>query len=67
MVIERTKDGIFIKTTATVNMKVVQHIIDYYNAVEINSRAKGSKEEAAALADEVDKKWWTANKHRFIK
>ena len=67
MVVERTEQGILIKTTVPVNMKAVQKIIDYYTVLEINARAKGTEEEAAALADEVDKKWWAENKHRFLK
>ena len=67
MVIERTEQGILIKTTAPVNMKALQKIIDYFNVLEITSRAQGKEEEAAALADEIDKKWWTENKHRFLK
>lgn len=67
MIIERTSEGILIKTTASINMKAVQKIIDYFNVLEIVSQAKGTEEQAAALADEVDKKWWTANKRRFIK
>jgi len=66
MVIERTEQGILIKTTAPVNMKAVQKIIDYFNVLEITSRAKGTEEQAAELADEVDKKWWAENKHRFL-
>ncbi len=67
MVIERTDQGILIKTTAPVNMKAVQKIIDYFTVLEITSRAKGTEEEAAAMADEVDKNWWAENKHRFLK
>ncbi|MDR3695530.1 hypothetical protein [Mucilaginibacter sp.] len=67
MVIERTSDGILIKTTAPVNMKAVQKIIDYFNVLEITSRGQGTEEQAAALADEVNKKWWAENKGRFIK
>jgi hypothetical protein len=47
-------------------MKAVQKIIDYFNVLEITSRAKGTEEQAAELANEVDKKWWTDNKHRFM-
>ena len=67
MVIERTSEGILIKTTASINMKAVQKIIDYFNVLEIVSQAQGTEEQAAELANEVNKKWWAANKHRFIK
>ncbi len=67
MVVERTEQGILIKTTAPVNMRALQKIIDYFNLLEITSRAQGTEEEAAVLADEIDKKWWAENKHRFLK
>jgi len=67
MVIEQTEQGILIKTTAPVNMKAVQKIIDYFTVLEITSRSQGTEEQAAQLADEVDKKWWQENKGRFLK
>jgi hypothetical protein len=67
MVIEQTEQGILIKTTAPVNMKAVQKIIDYFTVLEITSRSKGTEKQAARLADEVDKKWWQENKGRFLK
>jgi hypothetical protein len=66
MIIEQTGEGILIKTTAPVNMKAVQKIIDYFTVLEIASRSKGTEEQAAKLADEVDTKWWQENKHRFL-
>ncbi len=67
MIIEQTEQGILIKTTAPVNMKAVQKIIDYFTVLEITSRSKGTEEQAAQLSDEVDKKWWQENKGRFLK
>ena len=67
MVIERTDKGILIKTTAEVNLKTLQRIIDYCNALEISSRAQGTQEQADELARESQKGWWKENKHRFIK
>ncbi|MDB4904274.1 MAG: hypothetical protein JWQ63_3555 [Mucilaginibacter sp.] len=67
MVIERTDEGILIKTTAEINLKVLQRIIDYCNALEISARAQGTQEQADELASDVNKKWWDENKHRFIK
>ena len=67
MVIERTDKGILIKTTAEVNLKTLQRIIDYCNALEISSGAQGTQELADELARESQKGWWKENKHRFIK
>ena len=67
MVIERTDEGILIKTTAPLNMKAVQKFIDYCKVMEITSRAHGTDEQAAELAREANIKWWSDNKHRFLK
>ena len=67
MVIERDNENIIIKASKSINMASVQKLIDYINVLEIASQKQGTEEEAAKLADEVDKKWWQENKHRFLK
>lgn len=67
MVIEQTKEGLLIKTTAPYDIKAVQRIIDYFNVLEVVSEAKGTQEQADELASEVNKKWWAENKSKFIK
>jgi len=67
MVVERTDQGILIKTDAAVNVKMVQQIIDYCTALEINARAQGTQDDAEELAREVNINWWSENKHRFVK
>jgi hypothetical protein len=67
MVIEQTEQGILIKTTLQVNMKVVQKIADYFDVLEIVSRAQGTEDQAAELAKESNESWLKENSHRFIK
>jgi len=67
MVVERTAQGILIKTDAPVNLKMVQQIIDYCTALEINARTQATQEEVDELARESNKNWWLENKHRFLK
>lgn len=67
MVITRDNQNIIIKPNENVNMVAVQKLIDYINVLEISSQKQGTLEEAAELAEEVDKKWWQENKRRFIK
>ena len=47
-------------------MEAVQKLIDYINVLEITSQNQGTEEQAAALAKEIDKNWWSENKHRFL-
>lgn len=67
MVIERTEQGILIKTTVAMNTKDVQKIIDYFTLKELISKNEGTEEQAAELAREAEKSWWEANKHQFVK
>ncbi|HWZ02881.1 MAG TPA: hypothetical protein VNX40_04665 [Mucilaginibacter sp.] len=68
MIIERDNDNIVIRLNAKlISLEEVQKFADYFRVLESNSLNKGTEEEAAALADEVDKKWWTKNKSRFLK
>jgi hypothetical protein len=55
VVIERTEEGILIKTAAAVNLRALQRMIDYCNALEISSRAQGTQEQADELAKESQK------------
>jgi hypothetical protein len=66
MVIEQTKEGLLIKTTAPYDIKTVQRIIDYMTVLEITAQAQGTQEQADELASEVNKKWWAENKNKFI-
>ena len=67
MIITRDNENIIIKPNEAINMAAVQQLIDYINVLEIASEKQGSEADAAALADEVDKKWWAENKRRFLK
>jgi predicted trehalose synthase len=65
MTIEQTDQGILIKTTAPVNTRDVQKIIDYFALKELSSKNQGTQEQADELAREAETEWWEANKHRF--
>lgn len=67
MTVERVNNEILIRLPASFEMKKVQAIIEYFRMLEIARKNRGSEEEAAEIAQEVDKKWWTANKQRFLK
>ena len=66
MVITRQDRNIIIQTNDSINMEAVQKLIDYINVLEITSQNQGTEEQAAALAKEIDKNWWSENKHRFL-
>jgi len=68
MVIERENENVIIKVNSSlIGMEELQKTIDYLRILESNAQNKGTQEEADALAREINKGWWTENKHRFIK
>lgn len=50
-----------------IGLEQVQKVAAYLRILEGNAQNQGTDEQAAALADEVDKSWWNENKHRFLK
>ncbi|GAB2565165.1 hypothetical protein [Spirosoma areae] len=66
MVITRQDKNILIQTNGSINMEAVQRLIDYINVLEITSQNQGTAEQAAELARDVNKKWWSENKSRFL-
>lgn len=66
MVIERQNEKIIIEPLSSINMNAVQKVIDYINALEIVSQNKGTEEQAAELAREVNRDWWQKNRSRFV-
>ncbi len=66
MVITRQDKNILIQTNGSINMEAVQRLIDYINILEITSQNQGTEEQAAELARDVNKKWWSENKSRFL-
>lgn len=67
MVITRDNNKIIIQAVSSINMDAVQRLIDYINVLEITANNQGTEEQAAALADEIDRNWWAENKNRFLK
>jgi hypothetical protein len=68
MVIECDNENVIIKIDPSlIGMDEVQKTIDYLRILESNAQNKGTQEEAAALAREINKGWWDDNKHRFLK
>jgi hypothetical protein len=48
-------------------MDEIQKTIDYLRILESNAKNQGTQQQADELAREINKNWWTENKHRFIK
>ena len=67
MIIERTSNQIVIRVSPHVDSFGFQRIMDYLDYLEITSKSKATQDDADKLADELNEKWWKANRGRFIK
>ena len=67
MTIERTDKEVIIRLPASVNVDDLQEMVNYARYKEITSKVKVSQEEVDKLADEINRDWWSENRHRFIK
>jgi len=68
MIIERDNENLVIKINPSlVGMDEIQKTIDYFRILESNAKNHGTQEQVDELASEVNRNWWAANKHRFIK
>jgi hypothetical protein len=67
MIIETSNNETLIRIPSSIDIKIVQSIIEYLQIVEILMKNQGTEELAMQLAQEVDKSWWEANKQQFIK
>lgn len=66
MVVERQNNELVIRVSSAMNISIVQKMLDYFDVMDIALQNKGTEEQAAELAREVNKKWVADNKDRFI-
>jgi len=67
MLVERTDKEIIIRIPATVNFEDLQDFLNYSRYKELTSGFKVSQDEVDQLASDINKGWWSANRHRFVK
>ena len=67
MLIERTNKEVIIRLPSSVNTDDLQDFLNYSRYKELTSKYKVSQKEADKLAEDVNKKWCTKNRKRFIK
>ncbi|RDC65637.1 hypothetical protein [Adhaeribacter pallidiroseus] len=67
MIIERTDNEIILRLPSNIDPIGLQRIINYLQYKEATASSEATEEVANNLADESKKRWWTENKHRFLK
>lgn len=67
MVIERQDQDIIIRlNAASVDMREVQKVVDYFRFMESNAKNRGTEAQAAQLARDAHAQWWAENKERYL-
>ncbi|MCF0055562.1 hypothetical protein [Dyadobacter sp. CY356] len=67
MTIERNDQDIVIRLNAALfDINDVQKLINHFHFVESNAQNRGTEENAAKLAHEVETSWWAENRHKFL-
>lgn len=67
MVVEQQNQDLVIRIPRPVDMRAAQKLLDYFSLMESIAKNQGTEEQAAELAREAHKSWWSANRDRFIK
>ena len=65
MVIENTSQEYIVRFPISSNMREVQEVIDYLRYKELTARYETEQSEVDAFAKEINKNWWSENKHKF--
>ena len=66
MVIERTANEIIIRFSIADNPEQMQDILDYLRYKELTASLQTDRRKVDELAREVNKKWWSENKDKFV-
>ena len=67
MSIERINNELLIRIPSSVDVGILQQFLDYIRVKTVASQSDASDDDILALSDEINKNWWTENKHLFLK
>ncbi len=67
MVLERTANEVIIRLPGNINWEDLELMIRFIKYKQNVSKSQATQEEIDELARDVNKQWWTENKHRFLK
>ena len=65
MVIERTKDEVVIRLSASIDTDDLQNFLNYIRYKELTSTFKVTQKEVEELSTEIKSSWWNANKDKL--
>jgi hypothetical protein len=64
MLVERNSKEIIVRLPASVDAEDLQSFLDYARYKELTSGYKVSQKTVDALAEKVNKSWWTKNRRK---
>ena len=67
MLIERTSKEVIIRLPASVDTVDLQDFLNYARYKELTANFKTDQKEVDKIANEINAKWWTKNRSKFIK
>jgi hypothetical protein len=67
MVLEKTDKEIIIRLPSATEWGDLEAILKYIRYREIVSKSQATQDQIDQIASEMNKSWWEANKHRFLK
>ena len=67
MLVERTTKEVIIRLPASVDTEDLQDFLNYARYKELTANFKTDQKEVDKIANEINAKWWTKNRSKFIK
>jgi hypothetical protein len=66
MVIERTSTEVIVRLPNSIGWEDLQLMLNFIKYREKVATSKATQEDIDAISSEINKNWWTENKHRFL-
>jgi hypothetical protein len=67
VLIERTLKEVIIRLPASIDTEDLQDFLDYARYKELTSGFKVPQKEVDAMAEKINKNWWTKNRKLLVK
>ncbi len=66
MVIERTGTEVIVRLSNNIPWEDLQLMLNFLRYREKVATSKATQEDIDTIASEINKNWWSENKHRFL-
>lgn len=66
MIIERTRTKVIVRLSNYIPSEDLQLMLNFLRYREKVATSKATQEDIDTIASEINKNWWSENKHRFL-